>query len=124
MAENPIPENIDELITLGEDAASGAHDLQLTIGLLQNTEDAIRDDLLPLTDAKAALDLLIGQITDVSRDLTVAKSNSRAFCMAARDHLKTSSASMPPVVGCRRVGPMIPSPFPPPPKSCNPWGKS
>ena len=42
MAQNPIPDPFDPLLALGEDATDGAVQYQVAIGLLQNTEAAIR----------------------------------------------------------------------------------
>ena len=45
MASNKLPEILEELIALTEDAADGAHQLETTVGLQQNKETAIRADL-------------------------------------------------------------------------------
>ena len=42
MAENIIPVTFGPLVTLGEDDTDGAVQYQAAIGLLQNTEAAIR----------------------------------------------------------------------------------
>lgn len=42
MAENPVPVRLHDLFTLAEDAADGAHQFEVAIGLKQNDEAAIR----------------------------------------------------------------------------------
>jgi hypothetical protein len=42
MAENPLPWRLDDLLTLAEDAADGAHQYETPIGVKQNDEAAIR----------------------------------------------------------------------------------
>ncbi len=48
---NQIPQSYDPLVQLLEDAADGAHTHGISIGLKQNTEIAIRADLIALTGA-------------------------------------------------------------------------
>jgi hypothetical protein len=50
---NQIPQPYDPLIQLLEDAADGAHQHGVAIGLKQNTETAIRADLTALTGQPA-----------------------------------------------------------------------
>ena len=53
MANNEIPKTYDPLIELMEDAADGAATHGVAVGLKQNTEAAIRADLLALTGKPA-----------------------------------------------------------------------
>ncbi|MCG3148486.1 MAG: hypothetical protein PCFJNLEI_01930 [Verrucomicrobiae bacterium] len=88
MAQNPIPENLDELITMAEDAADGLQQLEVTVGIKQNTEAATRLDLGSLVTGTATYDTLVAQGKVLVAAATVARSNARAFCMAVRDRLK------------------------------------
>lgn len=54
MADNPIAQGIDALMTLAEDAADGAAIHETGIGLKQNSEAAIRADLTALQNAQTA----------------------------------------------------------------------
>lgn len=51
MAINDIPRTYADIVPLAEDAADGAHNHEAAIGLKQNTEPAIRADLLALVTA-------------------------------------------------------------------------
>jgi hypothetical protein len=88
MAQNPIPENLDELISMSEDAADGAHQLEATVGLKQNTEVALRADLNNLIAKKGLYDTALAQGKNLTSALRVARSNARGFCAAVRDRLK------------------------------------
>ena len=88
MAQNPIPENLDDLMTMAEDAADGLHQLEATVGVKQNTEASMRLDLSGLVTTKGAYDVLVATGTTLTTTLTVAKSNARGFCTAVRDRLK------------------------------------
>jgi len=88
MAQNPIPDNLDELMTMAEDAADGLHQLESTVDVKQNTEAAVRQDLARLVTTKGAYDALVATGTTLTTTLTVAKSNARGFCTAVRDRLK------------------------------------
>jgi len=88
MAQNPIPVNLDDLITMAEDAADGLHQLETTVGVKQNTEAAVRLDMAGLVTAKMAYDTLVASGKTLTATLTVAKSNARGFCAAVRDRLK------------------------------------
>jgi len=95
MASNKLPVNLDELITLGEDAADGAHQLETTLGLKQNTEAAIRADLAGLTAKKSAYDTLASAGMAKSTAVTVARSNARAFLTSTRDVFKNFFGAKP-----------------------------
>ncbi|MCE9610468.1 MAG: fibronectin type III domain-containing protein [Chthoniobacter sp.] len=79
MAQNPIPVTYDPLVALAEDAADGAHQYQAAIGLLHNTETAIRADITALTTAET--DLLAKRVekNGVATNLRTADSNAKAF---------------------------------------------
>ncbi len=88
MAENPIPTKYDSLIALAEDAADGASAHEGAIGLLQNTEAAIRADLAALEAAQH--DFQTARQTSISRTTAqrTADSNGKAFIAAAKNVLK------------------------------------
>ena len=88
MASNKLPANLDELITLGEDAADGAHQLETTIGLKQNTEADIRADLGALANKKSLYDAAVSDRKPLNTAMTVARSNARGFLTTARDVFK------------------------------------
>ena len=88
MAQNPIPEILDDLSTMAEDAADGLHQLEVIVGVKQNTEAAVRLDLGTLTTTKSAYDTLVAAGTTLTTAMTVAKSNARGFCAGVRDRLK------------------------------------
>lgn len=95
MASNKLPEILDELIALTEDAADGAHQLETTVGLQQNKETAIRADLGVVVTKKAAYDVAITASPDKTAALTVARSNARGWLTMARDNFKTFLGSQP-----------------------------
>lgn len=81
MATNSIPHGIDELMTLAEDAADGAAIHKAAIGLLQNTETALRADAAALqTHLRACSLTASGSLakharkSDVSCEFTVDRS--------------------------------------------------
>jgi len=88
MAQNPIPVNLDDLITMAEDAADGLHQLETPVGVKQNTEAAVRLELAGLVTAKTAYDNLVATGNGLTATLTIAKSNARGYCAAVRDRLK------------------------------------
>lgn len=88
MASNKLPANLEELITLGEDAADGAQQLGTTIGLKQNTEADIRADLGNLTSKKSLYDTAVSDRKPLNTAMTVARSNARGFLTTARDVFK------------------------------------
>jgi len=95
MASNRLPDPLDELITLGEDAADGAHQLETAIGLQQNKEVGIRTDLADLVAKKNAYDSAVSARVPLASALTVARSNARAYLTLARDIFKTFLGSKP-----------------------------
>ena len=48
MAANPLPDDLDGLLSMAEDMADGAAAHGVAIGLLQNTEARIRADITAL----------------------------------------------------------------------------
>src|SRR5487761_2260577 len=88
MASNKLPTYLDELAMLAEDAADGAHQLETTLGLKQNTEAAIRADLADLTARRSAYDTVASDSAVKGTAVTVARSNARAFLTSARDLFK------------------------------------
>ncbi len=95
MASNKLPANLEELITLTEDAADGAHQLETAIGLQQNKEAGLRADLADLTAKKNAFDTAVSARTPLVTAHTVARSNARAFLTLARDIFKTFLGNKP-----------------------------
>lgn len=79
MATNPLPHAIDDLMTLAEDAADGAAIHETAIGLLQNTETAIRADASGLQTAQTAHLAAQAAKTTLYAAQRSADSNARAF---------------------------------------------
>lgn len=99
MASNKIPQNIDPLVSLAEDAADGAQQFGAAINLAQNTEAAIRADLMSLTgDPNAGPPPTPGKQGEwiasksakaaASTAARLAESNARSFCASAVGVLK------------------------------------
>ena len=88
MASNALPRELDDLISLAEDCADGADQLEVTILLKQNMEADIRADLLDLTTKRGTYDALVGQNEAKENAVTLARSNARGALTAARDRLK------------------------------------
>lgn len=104
MASNALPQPLDKLMTLAEDAADGAHTHEVSIGLLQNTEVKIRADLLGLVNANQHFGDMTGGNNGMTTAVTVARSNGRAFATLLRDRLK-------PVLGNRASQAWVPVGF-------------
>jgi hypothetical protein len=95
MASNRLPDPLEELQTLGEDAADGARQLAAALGLKQNTEPEIRADFADLVAKKTAYDVVVAARPAHAAALAVARSNTRAFLTATRDVFKTFLGSQP-----------------------------
>lgn len=87
MATNPIPTALDALFTLAEDAADGAHQHEVAIGLFHNKEVAIRADLTDAQAKQTAFATARSGKPALSTAVRVADSNSKAFIAGARDVL-------------------------------------
>ena len=87
MAANPLPDDLDALLTLGEDAADGATAHAATIGLLQNTEARIRADIATLRTAKLNSETAKATKVAATAVQTVADSNGKAAIGAASNVL-------------------------------------
>ena len=83
-----MPENIDDLIVLGTDAAGGAHLLGSTLGLVANTEAALQADTDDLVTTKDIFDRLWAGRTTPTAAVRNATSNGRGWLLQERDHLK------------------------------------
>ena len=83
MAANPIPTTPSQLFAFAEDAADGAHNHGVAIGLKQNTETAIRADLTAAIAAQTAYGNAKSAKDTFSTNLRVADSNGRSFIKAA-----------------------------------------
>ena len=88
MASNQLPDNLAGLETLGRDAADGATQLGVTIGLKQNTADLITADTDALSDAGDQYNTADTGVRTANTTLRLAVSNSRGFLMTGRDLLK------------------------------------
>jgi len=87
MAANQIPAAIDELFTAGEDAADGANQHEVAIGIFHNKEAAIRTDL---TDAQTKHTSYVTARSGkpaLNTAVRVADSNSKSFIALVRDVL-------------------------------------
>ncbi|MBI3880166.1 MAG: fibronectin type III domain-containing protein [Verrucomicrobia bacterium] len=82
-----LPENLDDLETLGFNAADGAEQLQDTLGLLQNRNPVILSDAQAFSDARLAFDGADKKVRDAYRDLRIARDNARAWLMTAKQLL-------------------------------------
>jgi hypothetical protein len=91
MAQNRLPDTINDLINLAEDCADGAHQYEVAIPLKANLEADIRADQLALATKKAAHDVFAQVLPDVptvDAQVQSARSNGRAFLLLARDTLR------------------------------------
>lgn len=79
MAQNPIPLTYDPLVALAEDAADGALQHEVAIGLLQNKEAGIRTDRTALTGAQTNVLAKRAAKSAASAALQTADSNGKAF---------------------------------------------
>jgi len=87
MATNPIPNGLDELLALAEDAADGAQTHEVAIGLKQCTEATIRADL---SSAKTKRDAHAAAVADkpaLATTVRVEDSNGKAIIGITRDVL-------------------------------------
>lgn len=102
MASNQIPQALDKLISLGEDAAGGAQAQGPTIGLAQNTDAKIRANLTALTGDDAAVPPLPGSMAlyDAAKAAKVlAKGAENAAEQAGRDFIAAAIGSLKPRLG-------------------------
>ncbi len=79
MAQNPIPDPFDPLVAHAEDSADGANQHGASIGLLQNTEAAIRADITALTSAENTFQTYLMAKSMAMDELQTANSNGKAF---------------------------------------------
>jgi len=88
MASNKLPEQLDLLFTQAEDMADGLHANEMTVGIKQNTEAALR---AALTAAQAAESLFQTKRRDkvaATTAQTVVDSNGKAFIATAKNVLE------------------------------------
>jgi hypothetical protein len=88
MASNALPKDLDDLITSGLDMVDGLDQLEVAIGIKQNTKAATEPDVLDFRTKKEAFDTLFGQTNAKNAAVTIANSNARGFCTLARDNFK------------------------------------
>ena len=81
---NQIPQSYDPLVQLLEDAADGAHQHGVAIGLKQNTEAAIRTDLTALTGTPAGPGNVPPAVPGLKALWNTAKANKSAMTAALR----------------------------------------
>jgi hypothetical protein len=84
MASNEIPKSYDPLVELLEDAADGARQHEVAIGLKQNTEAAIRADLAALVGRPAGPGGVPPAVPGLKADWNAAKANKTAMTAALR----------------------------------------
>ena len=87
MAANPIPAAFDALVTAAEDAADGANQHEVAIGLFHNKEVAIRADLTGAETTQTAYATARSGKRALSSAVQVADSNAKAFIAQAREVL-------------------------------------
>ncbi len=91
MAQNRLPDSINDLINQAEDCADGAHQYEAAIPLKANLEADIRADQQALMVAKAAHDVfaqILPDVPSVDAQVQSARSNGRAFLLLVRDTLR------------------------------------
>jgi hypothetical protein len=84
MASNILPSGIQPLFTLAEDMADGLNAHQTAVGIKQNTETALRADLVAAQTAQTNHLAAQTAKVDLSTAVTVADSNAKAYIGAAR----------------------------------------
>jgi len=85
MASNEIPDKpYDIVFALAEDMADGAQANGAAVGLLQNTEAAIRADLAAATAAEATFQAARAAKKTLSTAFQIADSNAKAFLAAVK----------------------------------------
>src|SRR5688500_18305038 len=88
MAQNEIPQSIDPLLVLGEDAADGALTHAVAVGITQNTEAKIRADVGSLQGAQNLhLSKRAAKVAATAAK-TAQDSNAKAFIASATGVLK------------------------------------
>ncbi|MCX6900722.1 MAG: hypothetical protein NT105_18745 [Verrucomicrobia bacterium] len=88
MASNRLPQDLDLLLNLGVDAVDGLDQLEIVIGIKQNTKVTTEPDVLAFKTKKEGYDTLNGQSNAKTAAVTIATSNARGFCTLARDMFK------------------------------------
>ncbi len=88
MAHNALPNGEDDLISLAEDCIDGAHQLQDAVGLKQNREPELQDDLDEFVLKKGLWNAADGQRNAKETGVRTARSNARATLTLARDNFK------------------------------------
>lgn len=88
MASNQLPDSLSELETLGRDAANGGAQLDVTVGMKQNTHDLVLADTDAFSDACDQYDTADTAVRAATSALRIAVSNARGFLMLGRDLLK------------------------------------
>ncbi len=91
MASNKLPENLNKLISLGEDCADGANQYGIALPLETNTETRIRADVTDLKNkwtAWATFNTVLPETPDPDAQVQVARSNARAFLMLVRGNME------------------------------------
>lgn len=87
MAENRLPDGLDDLFTLAEDMADGLNDNEVAIGIKQNDEAAVRAALTAAQNAHDAYSVARSQKRTRGTAVRVADSNARAFIGVTRSVL-------------------------------------
>lgn len=80
---NPTPKSIGDLIAAGEDLCDGLEDLEVAVGIKQNTFALTRADLDALIATHNNFKLAEGEEPDAYTALRIADSNGKAFIAAA-----------------------------------------
>jgi len=87
MAANPLPSNLDPLLSYSEDVADGMAAHGAVIGILQNTEPRIRTDITGLRTAKLIHETSKATKVTAVATQTVKDSNGKAVIAAASNVL-------------------------------------
>src|ERR1035438_5290649 len=85
---NTIPQAIDPLFALADEAANGLHALQTVIGITQNTETIVRADLASARTANSAYETSLNVRVMAVADQTGTVADAVDFIHTARDVLK------------------------------------
>ena len=84
MAANPIPEKLEDLFSLADDAVDGAHTYEPTLPLKQNTEAAIEADLAGARGGQTAYKTAETANGAAGTAMRLADSNVKAFLGKAK----------------------------------------
>jgi hypothetical protein len=95
VAENSLPQNLDELITQAVDALDGVTQLEASLGIKQNTALVMEPDVVALQQASVAFSSAQLALSNARAARRSANSNGRGFASIGRDLLKPTLGAKP-----------------------------